>query len=91
MQMDPNRVSYSSKVVVLKVKFVHTNNKKLFREMFAILCLRAEMLKIEREKQNKKKKTRSNRPSSFFLSGYDTEVVHINKLHGFLISIATFK
>lgn len=66
MQMDPNRISYSSKVVVLKVKFVHTNNKKLFREVFAILCLRAEMLKIEREKQNKTKKNKI-KPALFVL------------------------
>ena len=62
--MDRSRaseISYSLKVVVLKVKFVRTNNKNQFGEVFAILCLREEMVKKER------RKIRSNRLSSFFL------------------------
>ena len=56
-----SEISYSLKLVVLKVKFVRTNNKNQFGEVFAILCLREEMVKKER------RKIRSNRLSSFFL------------------------
>ena len=56
-----SEISYSLKAVVLKVKFVRTNNKNQFGEVFAILCLREEMVKKER------RKIRSNRLSSFFL------------------------
>ena len=40
-----NEISHSSKVVFSKGKFVRTNNKKWFGEVFAILCPRAEMVK----------------------------------------------
>ena len=38
------------KTFVLKVKFVRTNYKKRFGEVFAILCRRAEMVKKKRTK-----------------------------------------
>ena len=66
-------ISYSLKLVVLKVKFVRTNNKNQFGEVFAILGLREEMVK-KRTSKNKIK------PALFVLpvSGYDTDIFHIN-------------
>ena len=62
-----SEISYSSSVV-FKVKLVGTNNQKQFKEVFA----------MPKGRNAKKRKTRSNRLSSFFLLSYDTEIFHIN-------------